>query len=169
MVDATHFVETIDIVGGAASVIGLAFTVRVLFVARGARKAAEEARTLARRRNLVEELDDASHKLQQIGIFLHQQEWFGIQLRIDEVAAVCRSAMTRWPDHLPEERRNDVLTAVQLLRSVATVASAVVGREPTQAENKKLTTTHSRASELINDALGEAYKGEERDGGNSGN
>ena len=169
MVEVSHLAETLDIVGGAASVIGLAFTVRVLFVARDARKAAEEARSLARRRNLVEELDDASHKLQQIGIFLHQQEWFGIQLRIDEVAALCRSAMTRWPDHLPEERKNDVLTAVQLLRSIAGLTAALVGREPTQTENRKLTTTHSRASELINDALGEAYKGEERNGGNSGN
>ncbi len=169
MMAATHFIETIDIVGGAASVIGLAFTVRVLFVARGARKAAEEARALARKRNLVEELNDASHKLQQIGIFLHQQQWFGIQLRIDEVAAICHSAMTRWPDHLPEVRKNDVLTAVQLMRSIAALSTALSVRQPTVAETKRLTATHSRASELINDALGEAYKGEERDGGQNGN
>lgn len=47
MADATRFVEGIGIVGGAASVIGLAITVWVLVVAKGARKAAEDARTLA--------------------------------------------------------------------------------------------------------------------------
>jgi hypothetical protein len=168
MFEVSHFFETVDIVGGAASVIGLAFTVRVLFVARGARKAAEDARTLSRKRNLVEELDDASHKLQQIGIFLHQQQWFGIQLRVDEVAGICRSAMTRWPDHLPEERKNSVLTAVTLMRSIAELSAMLLGREPTPAETKKLTATHSKASELINDALGEAQMGEERDGSNNG-
>jgi hypothetical protein len=165
----THFVETIDIVGGTASVIGLGVSLWVLSVATDARKAAEEARSLARRRNLVEELDDASQKLQQIGIFLHQQQWFGIQLRIDEVAAICRSAMTRWSDHLPEERKNDVITAVQLMRSIATLSADLSGRQPSSAETKKLKTTHSRASELINDALGEARKDEERSGSNNGN
>jgi hypothetical protein len=164
-----YFVQKIDIIGGVASVFGLIITVRVLFVARGARKAAEDARTLARRRNLVEELDDASAKLQQIGIFLHQQQWFGIQLRIDEVAAICRSAMTRWPDHLPEERKNNVLTAVQLMRSIAALSAELSVREPSSAETKKLKTTHSKASEMINDALGEARKEEERDGANNGN
>jgi hypothetical protein len=150
-------------------VLGLIITVRVLFVARGARKAAEDARSLARKRNLVEELDDASHKLQQVGIFLHQQQWFGIQLRIDEVAAICRSALTRWPDHLTEARKNDVLTAVQLTRSISALSAELSEREPSSAETKKLKTTHSRASELINDALGEARRGEERNGGNNGN
>lgn len=169
MVEVSRFVETVDIVGGVASVIGLAFTVRVLFVARSARNAAEDARTLARKRNLVEELNDASQKLQQIGIFLHQQQWFGVQLRISEIAAICRSAMTRWPDHLTEERRNDVLTAVSLMRSIAVLAATLLDREPSAVEAKKLAATHSKASELINDALGEAYKGEERNGSNNGN
>lgn len=77
--------------------------------------------------------------------------------------------MTRWPDHLSEERKNDVLTAVQLMRSIAALSAELSRREPSSAETKKLTTTHSRASELINDALGEAHKGEERDGTNNGN
>jgi hypothetical protein len=169
MVEMTRVIEAIDIVGGAASVIGLAFTVRVLFVARGARRAAEDARSLARKKNLVEELDEASQKLQQVGIFLQQRQWFGIQLRIDEVAAICRSAMTRWPDHLTERRKNDVLTAVKLMRSIAALSAALSKAGPSAEETKDLLKTHSRASELINDALGEAHKGEERDDGKNGN
>jgi hypothetical protein len=169
VVQSTQFVQAIDVVGGIASVLGFGLTIWVLIVAAGAKKAAEDARTLARRRNLVEELDEASHKLLEIGIFLHQQQWFGIQLRIDEVAAICRSAMTRWSDHLPEERRNDVLKAVQLIRSISAVSAELARREPSSAENKKLKTIHSRASELINDALGEARRNEERDGRNNGN
>jgi hypothetical protein len=169
MIGGFHLVEMVDVVGGAASVIGLVITVWVLFVARSARRAAEEASALARKRNLVEELDDASHKLQQVGIFLHQQEWFGIQLRIDEVAAICRAALTRWPDHLNEARKNDVLTAVQLTRSIASLSAELTGREPSAVETRRLKSTHSRASELINDALGEARRGEERNNIENGN
>ncbi len=165
----SNFAEIVDIGGGLASVIGLIITARVYFVAKDAKQAAQEALVLARSRNLVEELDDASQKLQQIGIFLHQQEWFGTQLRIDEIAAICRSALTRWPDHLSEMRRNDVLSAVQLVRSIASLSAELQGRQPTPAESRRLKTTHSKASELINDALGEARKAEERNGTKNGN
>lgn len=169
MLESTRLVETFDIIGGIASIVGLGVSIWVLIVAQGAKEAAEEARAIARTRNLTEELDEASHKLQQVGIFLQQEEWFGIQLRIDEIAAICRTAMTRWSDHLPEERRNDVLSAVQLMRSIARLSADLSGRQPTSIEIKKLRTTHSRASELINDTLGEVRKGEERDGVHYGN
>jgi hypothetical protein len=67
----------IDLVGTLASSIGLGVSVWVLVVAQGAKKAAEEARTIARRKNLLEELGVAEHKMQELGVFLQQEEWIG--------------------------------------------------------------------------------------------
>ena len=104
----SNFAEIVDIGGGLASVIGLIITARVYFVAKDAKQAAQEALVLARSRNLVEELDDASQKLQQIGISLHQQEWFATSFRMNEIAAICRSRphpLARPPQRNEEKRR----------------------------------------------------------------
>jgi hypothetical protein len=60
------------VIGTLASVIGLGLGVYVIIVARGAREAAQAARVVARRRNLVEELESASQKVQQVGNFIQQ-------------------------------------------------------------------------------------------------
>lgn len=150
-------------VGTVASIAGLGVGIWVLIVAKDAKVAAEAARALARRRNLAEELDDVSYKLQQLGHFLQTQQRVGVQIRIDEILAVCKSAMTRWSDHLPEEHMNDIRTATTLIQSIAGQSAEVSEREPSPPERKKLIYTHLRASALINSARGEARKEEERE------
>jgi hypothetical protein len=160
----------IDFSGAIASALGLITSIWVLLVARGARAAAEQARSVARRRNLLEELDAAEHKLQELGTFIQQEEWVGIQIRTAEILAECRSAMTRWSDQLPEERRNDVLTAAQLVHSIATRASELsVADRLLPADKKKLVGAHLKASGLLNDALGEARRQDERGIDRNGN
>ena len=78
----------VDLIGVVASVAGFLLSLYVLKVAKGARRAAEEARALARKRDLVEELGDASQKLQQVGNFLQRGEWLGVQIRTAEVLAI---------------------------------------------------------------------------------
>jgi hypothetical protein len=167
MAESSKFV--LDIIGAVASVAGFFLSLYVLRVAKGARKAAKEAKALARKRNLVEELDDASQKLQQIGNFLQQRQWVGVQIRTAEVLAICREAMVRWSDHLSEERRNGVLTAMTQVQTIATQLAEIGHRELTPRENKGLATAHLKASGHISDALGEARRQEERDGSNDGN
>jgi hypothetical protein len=89
----------LDLIGTLASVAGLLVSLYVLRVATDAKVAAEAARDLARRRNLAEDLDDVSYKLQQLGNFLATQQWVGVQIRIEEILAVCKTAMSRWSDH----------------------------------------------------------------------
>jgi hypothetical protein len=156
-------------VGTIASSAGLLVGIWVLLVARDARAAAEAAQALARRRNLAEDLDDVSYKLQQLGHFLQTQQWVGVQIRIEEIVAVCRSAMTRWSDHLPVEHMNAIRTATTLIQSIATQTAAIAEGGPSPPERKKLTYTHLRASALINSARGEARKEEERNGSSDGN
>ena len=155
--------STLDIVGSVASVAGFILSLRVLYVASGARTAARQARTLAQKRDLAEDLDHASHQLQDIGNFLHLQQWFGVQLRVDEVLGICHSAMTRWPDHLSEERRNDLLTAMSLIESIATRSAELSDQELSPTDKKRLATAHARASGLINGIRGEARRQEQGD------
>jgi hypothetical protein len=156
----------LDVIGTAASVAGLVVSLYVLRVATDAKEAAEAAQDLARRRNLAEELDDVSYKLQQLGHFLSTQQWVGVQIRIEEILAVCKMAMARWADHLSEEHMNDIRTAVTLIQSIAAQSAELSQNPLLPAQKKKLTYTHLRASGLINSARGDARKGEEREGTN---
>lgn len=159
----------LDIVGAIASVAGLFLSWYVLRVAKGARKAAREAKALARKRNLVEELDDASQKLQQVGNFLQQQQWVAVQIRTTEVLAICREAMTRWSDHLSEDRRSGVAVAMTQVQTIATQVAQIGQRVVTPRENKNLAVAHLNAAGHISAALGEARRKEERDGSDDGN
>jgi hypothetical protein len=158
----------LDLVGTIASVLGLGVSLYVLGVAKDVRDAVAAAQVVARRRNLAEELDQVSSKLQQLGNFLQQEEWVAVQIRIDEILAICKMAATRWSDHLSMEHLNGVLTAVTLIQSIATRSAEVSGREVSPAEKKRLTRTHLTASGLINSARGEVRREEERNGGNDG-
>jgi hypothetical protein len=156
----------LDLIGTLASVAGLLVSLYVLRVATDAKVAAEAARDLARRRNLAEDLDDVSYKLQQLGNFLATQQWVGVQIRIEEILAVCKTAMSRWSDHLSEEHMNEIRTAVTLIQSIATQSAELSHKELLPAQKKKLINTHLRASGLINSARGDARKGEEKEGSN---
>jgi hypothetical protein len=159
----------IDLAGAAASVVGLGASFWAVLAASGAKKAAEKAATnalaSARRRDLVEELANAEHKLQELGVFVEQEEWVGVRIRTAEILAICRSAMTRWSDDLIEDRKNDVLTAGQLVHSIATKSAEISGNaQISAADKKRLVATHLKASGLLNDALGEARRTNERNG-----
>lgn len=156
----------LDLIGTMASVAGLIVSLYVLQVATDARKAAEDARDISRKRNLAEELDDISYKLQQLGNFLATQQWVGVQIRIEEILAVCKMAMTRWSDHLSEHHMNEIRTAVTLIQSIATQSAELSHKELSPAQKKKLINTHLRASGLVNSARGDARKGEEKEGSN---
>jgi hypothetical protein len=147
----------LTLIGTAASIVGIIITVCALRAAKGAREAARAAaraaELTARRRNLVEELDDISSKLQQLGHFLGQEQWVAVQIR--------------WSDQLPLERRNEVLRATELVHSIATrSAQFSLQQSPTPIDRRRLADTHLKASELLNGALGEARRREERGHGN---
>jgi len=173
MADLSTYLPAIDIAGAIASVVGLGFTIYVLCVAKGAKKAAEEAREAAlsstRKRSLVEDLEDVRRMTQQIGNLIQQEEWMAVHMRTEEIVGTCKSAMARWGDSLPIKARDGVATAGSLLQSVAAKSSEYGDRELTMPEKNKLISTHLRASGLIHTALGEARRLEERDGDNDAN
>jgi len=151
----------LDLIGTLASVAGLIVSLYVLSVAIDVKEAVEEARVVARRRSLAEELDDVASKLLRLGTLIQHQEWLGVQMGIEEIVAICKMATMRWPDHLPENMEG-VRTATTLLQSIATQSAELAGHELTPPQKKKLIGVHLRASGLVNSARGEARRDEER-------
>jgi hypothetical protein len=88
-----HFLS--DNWGSLVGALGLLLTILTLVAARGAKQAAEEASTIGRRRNLVEELEEASGKMQQLGGWVRDQKWELVQVRAQEVLAPCASPCCR--------------------------------------------------------------------------
>jgi hypothetical protein len=107
--------------GSLASVVRVALTVWTLLSARGAKKAAEEASELARKRSLVEDLEEAAGKMQHVGGWVRDRKWEIVQLRSQEVLAICKAVLSRWSDHLGESG-NNVRTACTQLSSIARLA-----------------------------------------------
>ena len=105
--------------GSIASVWGLGVSFYVLFVAKGARKAAEDARSAERVRTALEELEDAREKCTQLGQFARIGKWDLVHLRAQEVMATCRATVARWgEDQALKDSRNKVLQVATLMRSI---------------------------------------------------
>lgn len=152
-------------IGTIASLGGLCISIWLIFITQDARDAAREARALARKRNLVEELESALQMIQQVGNFVQQEQWFAVRLRADEISSTCRIALTRWPDHLSVENKDNVVSAIGLVGSIAKAASEHNNDNGiTLSRKRKINDAHVRASDHISSALGEARRSEERDG-----
>ena len=131
-------------------------------MAVGAKRAAEEARELARQRNLIEELESASKVIQEIGIFLMTDQWGVVHIKAMELQSSCKTAAVRWPDEMSIERRDDMLTAGLLVASIAKEASYSAISPLTRGKRNLISDAHLRANDLISGALADARKQQER-------
>jgi hypothetical protein len=101
--------------GNVASGAGFFLSIYVLIVAKGARAAAREARL----RTVLEDLEGASQKCNDVGLFAEDQKWPLVKLRAAEVEATCRSITARWEkDDALKQARNKVLEVADLMLSI---------------------------------------------------
>lgn len=156
--------EPWTIVGALTSLAGLGLGLYVLHVAKGARAAAREARVLASKRNLAEELEQARKNIELVGDYLNQKEWTALRIRAQEIMTSCRESLTRWPNGLSEDRKNDVLSASSLVHSLADEAAAPDVSEFKSAKLRRMSNIQLQAAELLSGALGEARNRVEAEG-----
>ncbi|MHB8754644.1 MAG: hypothetical protein ACYC92_06755 [Candidatus Acidiferrales bacterium] len=136
--------------GDAASVVGLGVSVATLVVARGARAAAEAAKTEARRQNLVDEIQDAQKKAEQLGTYLSQQKWEIVQLRSQEVITSCSQILRRWgADSLSQTSHNNLLRVQQQVGSIAKVAIRSLRNPPSDIEFELMSIAHNKAFNIL--------------------
>lgn len=142
-------------IGDIATALGLLLTIWVLLVARRARRAADEARTAVRQGNLADELENASRKIQQVGIFVMSQEWNTVRYVTDDVLAACQIARARLGHLLPPASQNKLLNTMEIVRSIAQQSSA---EDVSEARRRRISAAQLRASQLINEILGDARR-----------
>jgi hypothetical protein len=148
--------------GNLASVLALGVSVWVLVVADKAKNAAEGARALARKRSLIEELNETNTRMQPVGLWVRDQKWEIVQLRTQELLGSCKSVLSRWFDNLMGVSANDLRTVCTLLLSIASLAGEASLRQLDEQERRQMLDAQLRAGELISDALGRSHRSEER-------
>jgi hypothetical protein len=105
--------------GNIASVWGLVVTLYLLFVATGARRAAQDARSAEKLRTALAGLEDAAAKCTEVGQFAGVKKWDVVRLRAEEVMTCCRTTLAAWGENeaLTESRRKLSEVAI-LMRSI---------------------------------------------------
>jgi hypothetical protein len=142
--------------GSIASTWGLGISIYVLFVAKGARKAAQAAIAAERGRTVLEELEDAAERNSHIGLFARNRKWDLVQLRAEEVMTNCRTIVARWGDgEVLKESKNKLLMVATLMRSIVEEA----GKDNASAES--IFKAQLNASEKLSAVLGRAHKEQE--------
>lgn len=121
--------------GNLASVWGLGVSVYVLWVAKGARTAAnratveaehaaQAARYVARTRGALEDLQVALGASRQVSQHAGAQNWQIVKLKAEEVMESCRIILNRWEDTPAlKDSRNSLNQAAALMRTIAMEAS----------------------------------------------
>ncbi|HEV2616093.1 MAG TPA: hypothetical protein VGU63_05730 [Candidatus Acidoferrales bacterium] len=136
--------------GGIVSVAGLGVSVATLVVATKAKDAADAAKAEARRQNLIDEIQDAQNRTEQLGAYLSQQKWEIVQIKSQEVISSCSQILRRWGrDSLTERSRNNFLVAQQQAGSIAEVAVRALRNAPSDREFKILSIAQHKALELL--------------------
>jgi hypothetical protein len=126
---------TIDFVtgnwGNIASVWGLVVSFYLLFVATGARRAAQQAVSAERRRTALAGLKDAAAKCAEVGQFAVVDEWAVVSLRAQEVMTCCRTTLAGWGEveALTESRNN--------LNQIATFMESIIEETRNPNPNRK--------------------------------
>ncbi len=147
----THFIAKNW--GNVASLWGLGVSFYVLFVARGARRAAEDARSAEKLRTAIVGIEDAAAKCTQIGQFAGVQKWDVVELRAQEVWTCCRTTLARWgeTEALTESRRK--------LSEVATLMRSIVeeSRSP-NVNGKTILQAQLDSHEKLSVVLGKIQK-----------
>lgn len=153
--------------GNIASAWGLVVGLYVLVVAQGARRAAkqatEQATQLGRTKGLLEELEEANKKIQQVSVFIGQRKWDLVNHVAREVLVNCRGMVARWND-LPGASSNTLVEAIALIRSIADVTAANMSDEQRNKHARGLTRAQLDAAELLSTALGRCKQLAERKG-----
>lgn len=107
-------------------------------------------------------MEEASGKMQNVGLWVRDQKWELVQFRAQEVLGNCKAILSRWADFLVGDSKNNLRTVCTLLASIAEQAQVSSSRVLAEEERRQVFTAQLRAGELINSTLGHARRVEER-------
>lgn len=149
--------------GDLASVVSLLVASLTLWFAKRARDAAEDVRSLAKRRSLAEELRELQTKNHQVGMFLRESKWELVHLRTQEILSACSTIPERWREELNQQSMENVIRAKELIRSISTVSARAARNPPQERDMRQVERAQQRAQELLSAELGASLNAVERE------
>lgn len=136
--------------GNVASVVGLGVSIATLVVATKAKAAADAAKAAARRQSLIDELQNAQKKAEDLGTYLHQQKWEIVHLRSQEVITSCSQILLRWgQESLSNSSHQQLLLAQQQSGAIARVAIRALRTPPSDLEFRAMCVAQQKALTLL--------------------
>jgi hypothetical protein len=135
--------------GSIASVWGLGVSIYLISIARGARKAAQEAKVGEKARTALQELRQAAEKNIHIGQFARTFKWDALEIRAEEVMNCCYETVARWKDD-PQFKQScdDLLMVAVQMRSIIVEA----GKKRVDAPN--IVDSQLLCGEKLNTVIG---------------
>jgi hypothetical protein len=140
--------------GDLASGIGLLVSLVVLFVSRGARRAALQARAAVDRRSLSDELRQCSDDISFINILNENQRWeLSAHVAYRTVQRIS-FVLSRWAALLDEASRKNLSLAVSLLDTVTSQLRKFQNQHPKTADADRLAASVLRVTSLLSAEMG---------------
>jgi hypothetical protein len=124
----------VNLIGVAASILGLIFSILAWLRAKDAKKAAEEARKAVRQGNAAEDLQRLATKARELLHFVENDQFNAARIRSGDLILDITHAQHRWKVFLPEENRAQLAEAGKKA-GLVTRALAIV-EEEIEPENR---------------------------------
>jgi hypothetical protein len=140
------------LIAGAASLVGLCVSVWTLLVAKGARKAAKEAREAVRKGNAAEEFKTLSRIADEFLSHIDADQNEAAVLRARDLMSASSLASRRWGRFLSTEDRNNLEEAHGQISVIARSLSTTVGPLTPQQKDKLLKICHTVVRSVSNNA-----------------
>lgn len=145
--------------GDWASVAGLVFSILAFVFSKRASKAAKEARDMALRRSLSQDLSSADRLAREIVTFAMIERSDMARIRTVELMNDTSYLVTRWKNHLSEQSRANLQIARERLQSIQTVLSKGSPQELTRDQESRVLRLSQEASRILSEELGAAIRG----------
>jgi hypothetical protein len=144
--------------GDWASVAGLVFSILAFVFSKRASKAAKEARDIALKRSLSQDLSAADRVAREIVTFMLIERSDMARIRTVELINDTSYLVTRWRNHLSEQSRVNLQIARERLQSIQAVLSKSGPQELTPDRKSRVLKLSQEASQILSEEFGAAIR-----------
>jgi hypothetical protein len=144
--------------GDWASVAGLVFSILAFVFSKRASKAAKEARDIALKRSLSQDLSAADRVAREIVAFMLIERSDMARIRTVELINDTSYLVTRWRNHLSEQSRVNLQIARERLQSIQAVLSKSGPQELTPDRKSRVLKLSQEASQILSEEFGAAIR-----------
>jgi uncharacterized membrane protein YcjF (UPF0283 family) len=145
--------------GSAASVWGLIVGFYVLIVAKGVRRAAQDATNKEVLRVLLQNLEEARGNIRDLGFFARDNKWDIVYVKAMDALLNCTSAISNWDDEpTGRKMKNKLNTATTITRTIAELVGNSTARPIENSAREQILRSHLNVSEILGTVIIHVHK-----------